>query len=153
MSKQRDPTEELVQVKEVDRQIKYYENLIKITQDRMNIASSWRENTKTSVVGKVNTREFTLVNGIARIQEAQRQIEAYQKFRECVFNKIHKIKDLSSIEILVYRYIDNLEWSDVAKNMRFSIVHCRGYLHQNALKEYSKINYSCSLENMQNELK
>lgn len=145
MSKQRDPTEELLQVKEVDRQIKYYENLIKITQDRMNLASSWRENTKTSVVGKVNTREFTLVNGIERIQEAQRQIESYQKFRECVFTKIHKIKDLNSIQILVYRYIDNLEWSDVAKNMRYSVVYCRGELHQKAISEYSKVADNCSL--------
>lgn len=145
MGNQRDPTEELIQVKQVDRQIKYYENLIKLTEDRMMLASSWRENTKTSVVGKVNTREFTLVNGMEKIQEAQKQIEAYQKFRECVFEKIHRIKDLNSIEILVYRYIDNLEWSDVAKNMKFSIVHCRGYLHQNALKDYSKIDYSINL--------
>lgn len=54
---------------------------------------------------------------------------------EEIADSIHAVEDPDQAQLLYLRYIDGLPWDEIAKRMKFSEGHVRGWLHSEALRK------------------
>ena len=71
------------------------------------------------------------------VREIDELIDKYVDLKDQIITQIHDLDDERYIDILYYRYIDYLLFSEIAEKMNYTKDHV-WRLHRNALKEFEK---------------
>lgn len=118
-------------------ELEYMKNRLELLKSRRGIKASVQSEVKGNGTGSMENATVDIVDLEEKIKVIK---EKHDKKEQVLYQMFNKVKDPTLKYLLIYRYIDCMDWEDVASNINYSLKHTAHRLKTKAIDEVLKNN-------------
>ncbi len=118
-------------------ELEYMKNRLELLKSKRGIKASVQSEVKGNGTGSMENATVDIVDLEEKIKVIK---EKHDKKEQVLYQIFNKVKDPTLKYLLIYRYIDCMDWEDVASNINYSFKYTAYRLKADAINEVLKNN-------------